>query len=390
MGVNGFYVTGSTGEAFLLSTEERKEVMDIVKATAPDKVLIAHVGSVSEATAIELGEYAKKLNYDMVSSVSPFYYKFSFKEIKDYYCNIADASGLPMLVYHIPAFSGVNMGINEMSQFLLDDRFIGIKFTSNDFFTLEQAKAAFPDKLVYNGYDEMIMSGLAMGADGAIGSTYNFMADKFVKIYNLMKENKIEEAREIQNSANKIITVKIDNNGSSAYTQVRVEGKNGIKLTDASIGDGINENATVTLSSNGSYVTFKKSNLLPAGKEGYLYLKYDGEVDPTKLPVLVRMYTSSGESRVYTVFCDTNAKNADIGSPIFAKHEESTAESTEIEPAEAESTKELIPDSEATQTMPTDNADENNSSLILPIALGAAAAAAICAVAFIISKKKRK
>ena len=209
MGVNGFYVTGSTGEAFLLSTEERKEVMDIVKATAPDKVLIAHVGSVSEATAIELGEYASKLKYDMVSSVSPFYYKFSFKEIKDYYCNIADASGLPMLVYHIPAFSGVNMGMNEMSQFLNDDRFIGIKFTSNDFFTLEQAKAAFPNKLVYNGYDEMIMSGLAMGADGAIGSTYNFMADKFVKIYNLMKENKIDEAREIQNSANKIITALI-------------------------------------------------------------------------------------------------------------------------------------------------------------------------------------
>ncbi|MBO5966958.1 MAG: family 10 glycosylhydrolase [Clostridia bacterium] len=199
-----------------------------------------------------------------------------------------------------------------------------------------------------------------------------------------------EYAKATYDTANKIITVKIDNNGSSAYTQVRVEGKNGIKLTDASIGDGINENTTVTLSSNGSYVTFKKSNLLPAGKEGYLYLKYDGEVDPTKLPVLVRMYTSSGESRVYTVFCDTNAKNADIGSPIFSNHEESTAESTEIEPAEAESTKELIPDSEATQTTPTDNADENNSSLILPIALGAAAAAAICAVVFIISKKKRK
>ena len=197
-------------------------------------------------------------------------------------------------------------------------------------------------------------------------------------------------AKATYDTANKIITVKIDNNGSSAYTQVRVEAKNGIKFTDASIGDGINENTTVTLSSNGSYVTFKKSNLLPAGKEGYLYLKYDGEIDPSKLPVLVRMYTSSGESRVYTVFCDTNAKNADIGSPIFSNHEESTAESTEIEPAEAESTKELIPDSEATQTMPTDNPDENNSSLILPIALGAAAAVAICVVTFIISKKKRK
>ena len=199
-----------------------------------------------------------------------------------------------------------------------------------------------------------------------------------------------EYAKATYDTANKIITVKIDNNGSSAYTQVRVEAKNDIKFTDASIGEGINEKSTVTLSSNGSYVTFKKSNLLPAGKEGYLYLKYDGEIDPSKLPVLVRMYTSSGELRVYTVFCDTNANNADIGSPIFSNHEESTAESTEIEPAEAESTKELIPDSETIQTTPTDNADENNSSLILPIALGAAAVAAICAVAFIISKKKRK
>ena len=209
MGVNGFYVTGSTGEAFLLSAEERKEVMDIVKATAPDKVLIAHVGSVSESGAIELGEYAKKLQYDMVSSVAPFYYKYSFAEIKEYYCNVADAAGLPMLVYHIPALSGVNMGMNEMSEFLNDDRFIGIKFTSNDFFTLQMAKAAFPHKLVYNGYDEMIMSGLVMGADGAIGSTYNFMADKFVKIDALMKEGKILEAREIQNVANKIITALI-------------------------------------------------------------------------------------------------------------------------------------------------------------------------------------
>jgi N-acetylneuraminate lyase len=207
MGVNGFYVTGSTGEAFLLSTEERKEVMDIVKATAPDKVLIAHVGSVSEDTAIELGEYAKKLNYDMVSSVSPFYYKFSFKEIKDYYCNIADASGLPMLVYHIPAFSGVNMGINEMSKFLTDDRFLGIKYTSNDFFTMEQCKSTFPDKVLYNGFDEMFLCGLSMGADGAIGSTYNFMADKFVAIQKLFAENRIAEAQEVQREANRIITL---------------------------------------------------------------------------------------------------------------------------------------------------------------------------------------
>ena len=112
-----------------------------------------------------------------------------------------------MFVYHFPAFSGVNMGMNEMSEFLSDDRFAGIKYTSNDFFTMEQCKTRFADKLVYNGFDEMFLAGLAMGADGGIGSTYNFMADNFVKIQGLFKENKMEEAKAVQQVANKIITI---------------------------------------------------------------------------------------------------------------------------------------------------------------------------------------
>ena len=206
-GVTGFYVGGSTAEAFLLSTDERKQIMDIVKSTAPNHTLMAHIGSLNESEAIELGQYAKKLSYDLVSSVTPFYYKFSFEEIKNYYIRLADASELPMLVYYFPAFSGVNMGMSDMAAFLEDDRFAGIKYTSNDFFTMEQCKSHFPDKLLYNGFDEMILSGLAMGVDGGIGSTYNFMADKFVKIRELFNAGQIKEAQAIQQEANKIITV---------------------------------------------------------------------------------------------------------------------------------------------------------------------------------------
>ncbi len=206
-GVKGFYVCGSTAEAFMLSTEERKEIMTVVKACAPEQTLIAHVGSIDERVATELAMHAKKLQYDMVSSVAPFYYKFSFDEIKNYYFRIADACNLPMLVYHFPAFSGVNMGTKEMSTFLSDDRFVGIKFTSNDFFTLEQCKANFPDKIVYNGFDEMFLCGLSMGADGGIGSTYNFMAEKFVQMLDLYKNNRLEEAQNIQKEANRIITI---------------------------------------------------------------------------------------------------------------------------------------------------------------------------------------
>ena len=112
-----------------------------------------------------------------------------------------------MLVYHIPTFSGVNLGLGEMRQFLCDDRFMGIKYTSNDFFMLEQCKSSFPDKIVYNGFDEMFLCGLSMGADGAIGSTYNFMADKFVKIHELFKAGNIAEAQKLQIKANEIIAL---------------------------------------------------------------------------------------------------------------------------------------------------------------------------------------
>lgn len=207
LGVQGFYVGGSTAEAFLLSTEERKQVMDICKEAAPNHKLIAHIGSISEDEALELALYAKELGYDAISSVAPFYYKFSFEEIKNYYFRLAEATGMPMIVYHFPAFSGVSMGVKEISTFLEKDQFIGIKFTSNDFFTLEQVRAKFPDKLIYNGYDEMFLAGVSMGADGGIGSTYNFMADKFVKIHQLFENNQIAEAQALQKEANRIITL---------------------------------------------------------------------------------------------------------------------------------------------------------------------------------------
>ena len=207
LGADGFYVCGSTAEALMLSTEERMEIMRIVKENSGSAKLIAHVGSLNERDAIKLAKYAKELSYDLISSVAPFYYKFSFSEIRNYYIRLSEASGMKMLVYHIPAFSGVGMGMDEISSFLDDDRFAGIKYTSNDFFTMERCKALYPDKLIMNGYDEMLLSGLAMGADGGIGSTYNFMADKFVLIRKLFSEGKLEQARAVQNEANRIITV---------------------------------------------------------------------------------------------------------------------------------------------------------------------------------------
>lgn len=205
--VSGFYVGGSTAEAFLLSDAERNAVYEAVANEACDKAtLIAHVGAISTRQAIEFAKVAKACGYHAISAIAPFYYKFHFEQIKRHYFAIADAVDLPMIIYNFPDFSGVNLSVSQVSEFFSDSRFIGIKHTSNDFFALEQFKSNFPQKLVFNGFDEMFLSGLSMGADGGIGSTYNFMAEKYVAIYRLFRAGKCNEALEIQKECNRIIT----------------------------------------------------------------------------------------------------------------------------------------------------------------------------------------
>ena len=169
-GVSGFYACGSTAEVFTLSPDERRTLMRMcAEINAGRTTMIAHVGAISTDEAVSLAKYAKELGYDAVSAVAPFYYKFSFDEILDYYRAIAGATELPVLVYNFPAFSGVTLDADKLGVFMEDDRFFGIKHTSNDFFTLETIRSHYPDKILYNGYDEMFLSGLAAGADGGIG-----------------------------------------------------------------------------------------------------------------------------------------------------------------------------------------------------------------------------
>lgn len=205
-GVTGFYVGGSTAEAFLLRMEERKQIMRAAKEIAGSRcTLIAHVGCISTDQTAELGRYARQLGYDAVSSVTPFYFKFSSQEIQDHYLELANQAELPVLLYHIPNLSGVSMKTEEIGALLEDERFLGVKFTSSDFFALERIKTAYPEKAVYNGFDEMFYAGIAMGADGGIGSTYNMMAEKFIRMLRLFREGKNEEVRKIQQKVNAVV-----------------------------------------------------------------------------------------------------------------------------------------------------------------------------------------
>ncbi|HHW7507953.1 TPA: N-acetylneuraminate lyase [Mannheimia haemolytica] len=206
MKVDGLYVGGSTGENFMLSTEEKKEIFRIAKDEAKDEIaLIAQVGSVNLKEAVELGKYATELGYDCLSAVTPFYYKFSFPEIKNFYETIIRETGNKMIVYSIPFLTGVNIGVSQFAELFENEKIIGVKFTAGDFYLLERLRKAFPNHLIYAGFDEMMLPAAVLGVDGAIGSTFNVNGIRARQIFELAQQGKIKEAFEIQNVTNDLI-----------------------------------------------------------------------------------------------------------------------------------------------------------------------------------------
>lgn len=212
MKVDGLYVGGSTGENFMLSTEEKKQIFEIAKDEAKNEIkLIAQVGSINVYESVELAKFATELGYDAISAVTPFYYKFSFNEIKDYYNTIIDSVDNRLIIYSIPFLTGVDMSVEQFGELFENEKIIGVKFTAADFYLLERLRKAYPNHLIYAGFDEMMLPATVLGVDGAIGSTFNVNGIRARQIFDLAKEGKIEEAREMQHVTNDLISAILSN-----------------------------------------------------------------------------------------------------------------------------------------------------------------------------------
>lgn len=210
-GIDGLYVGGSTGEAFMQSVAERQQVLEVVAEEAKGKIkLIAHVGCVSTVETQQLAQAAAHYGYDAVSAVTPFYYLFSFEEHCDHYRAVIDsAEGLPMVVYNIPALSGVKLTLDQINTLVTLPGVGALKQTSGDLYQMEQIRRAHPDLVLYNGYDEIFASGLLAGADGGIGSTYNIMGWRYQGIVSALASGDLPRAQQLQSECNKVIDLLI-------------------------------------------------------------------------------------------------------------------------------------------------------------------------------------
>ena len=204
-GVSGFYVCGSTGEWPLLTIDERKRVLEIVKDEVGSKAsIIVNIGCISTKFSIDLARHSEEVGVSAISSFPPIYYKFTREEIKRYYFDIAESTSVPLIIYYIPSFTNIEMSLDYLLELLSHKNIIGVKFTSMDLFMLERIKT-LSGKIVFNGFDEVFLAGLSLGADGMIGSTGNFVPDIIVSIYNSFRFGDLKSAYSYQQKLNRII-----------------------------------------------------------------------------------------------------------------------------------------------------------------------------------------
>ncbi len=204
-GAQGLYLTGSTGEGFLCTSDERKAFVETVLDEAAGRIpVIVHVGAISTLASEDLARHAARAGAAAISSVPPIYWKFSDDQIAAYYSDLVQAAGIPMIVYNVTLAGLVSY---EMLLHLGRIEGVeGIKYTSSTVFDIFRIKEALgQDFAVYSGSDELAVSGLAFGADGIIGSTYNVLTPLFLKLNAQMAAGDVIAARETQKIANKLI-----------------------------------------------------------------------------------------------------------------------------------------------------------------------------------------
>ncbi|XP_059197392.1 N-acetylneuraminate lyase [Centropristis striata] len=204
-GVRSIFVNGTTGESMSLTVAERKVLAEawVQKAKGKMDQVIVHVGCMSLKDSQELARHAADIRADAIAVIAPSFFKPSTQDaLRLFLQEVASAAPtLPFYYYHIPGVTGVNLPVRDMLEGIeeLIPSFRGVKFSGSDLMDFGQCVSSSPAhwSLLY-GVDEQLLAGLAMGAHGAVGSTYNYIGCQINKLISAFEKGDLAQARTIQ------------------------------------------------------------------------------------------------------------------------------------------------------------------------------------------------
>lgn len=205
-GITGAFIIGSTGEGVSLTLEEKKQVIHAWASCTKndaDFTLMPLLGGTCLTDAIDLAKYAQEEGVDAVSFTAPFYFKPANVQVLATICKqVASAvPDLPFYYYHIPVLNGVGFPMFDLLKAVDNEipNFAGVKYTHEDFMDFLSCSQYNNGKYdMLWGRDENMLPALAIGAKGAVGSTFNYAAPLYYNLIKAFEDGDLVQARILQ------------------------------------------------------------------------------------------------------------------------------------------------------------------------------------------------
>jgi 4-hydroxy-tetrahydrodipicolinate synthase len=209
LGVHGVVPCGTTGEFVNLTNEEKRRVIKIVVDEVNGRVpVVAGTGASGTQEAVEMTKYAKDVGATAALIVTPYYLKPADRGIYEHYQTIATEVDLPIILYNIPQCTGLELPWQMVEDLAQIPNIVGVKDSSGQLKFILAVLEKVRDKLnVLCGHDEVVVAGLAAGCSGAILASANVIPDVWIQIYNHVKKNEMQQARELQYRVQKIARI---------------------------------------------------------------------------------------------------------------------------------------------------------------------------------------
>jgi 4-hydroxy-tetrahydrodipicolinate synthase len=190
--------TGSTGEFYALSPEERTLVLETVKEANAGRVpLIAGTGAAATRDAIGYTREAERLGYDCVMVVVPYYQRATQEGFYQHFRAVAAETTLPVVVYNVPIFTGVNLEAETLGRLVRDvPNILGIKEEAglNPTQTSEYKLVVGDEFTIFCGDDTMVLQTFPQGAVGVVSGGAHVIGDLMGRMMQLHVAGKVEEA----------------------------------------------------------------------------------------------------------------------------------------------------------------------------------------------------
>ncbi|XP_072537463.1 N-acetylneuraminate lyase [Salminus brasiliensis] len=213
-GVRSVFVNGTTGEGCSLSLGERKQLVEEWCRQGKGKLdqVIVHVGCLNVKDSQELARHAASVGADAIAVISPFFFKPTNAEaLRMFLKEVASAAPeLPFYYYHLPSMTGVNLEVRAILEGIENQipSFRGLKFSALDLRDLGQCICYCRPRgwSVLYGVDEQLLGAVALGVNGAVGSTYNYLGTTMNSMLSAFETGDVALARNLQFKLQELIT----------------------------------------------------------------------------------------------------------------------------------------------------------------------------------------